>query len=90
MSLPKGDTPPYHPISKRMIDSYVEEYLPFKSDLNVREEYVNVYGKIRIGKVFEDLDALAGSIAYAHCDDLIHDTPPLTIVTGKNIHFYFI
>ena len=66
-----------------MRDSYVEEYLPFLTDSTVREEYINVYGKIRIGKVFEDLDALAGSIAYSHCDDLVHDTPPLIIVTAS-------
>jgi acyl-coenzyme A thioesterase 9 len=67
-----------------MIDSYVEEYLPFKSDPNVREEYLNAYGTIRIGKILEDLDALAGSIAYVHCDDGLDDTPPLTIVTGES------
>lgn len=84
---------PYKPIDKRMSDSYVEEYLPFKSDSSVKDDYVNVYGRIRIGKVFEDLDALvhsiyfyfdfkAGSIAYSHCDDLTHEIPPVIIVTG--------
>ncbi len=65
-----------------MKDSYVEEYLPFKSDAHVREEYIDIYGKIRVGKLFEDLDALAGSISYQHADDGISSTPPLTIVTG--------
>ncbi|KAJ3087020.1 Acyl-coenzyme A thioesterase 9, mitochondrial [Quaeritorhiza haematococci] len=68
---------------KRMSDSYVEEYLPFKTDRALREEYINVYGTIRVGKILEDLDALAGSIAYAHCDDYQPDTPPLTIVTAS-------
>ncbi|KAJ3417340.1 Acyl-coenzyme A thioesterase 9, mitochondrial [Chytridiales sp. JEL 0842] len=66
-----------------MIDSYVQEFLPFKSDPNVREEYLNAYGTIRIGKILEDLDALAGSIAYVFCDDGRDDTPPLTIVTAS-------
>ncbi|KAJ3292930.1 Acyl-coenzyme A thioesterase 9, mitochondrial [Borealophlyctis nickersoniae] len=70
------------PVPKRMSDSYVEEYIAFKTDPNVREEYVNQFGNIRIGKVLENLDALAGSIAYLHCDDGRDDTQPLTIVTA--------
>ncbi|KAI8850839.1 HotDog domain-containing protein [Chytridium lagenaria] len=71
------------PILKSMSDSFVDEYLLFKSDEGVREDYVNSYGSIRIGKVLEDLDALAGSVAYRHCDDGRDDTPPLTIVTAS-------
>ncbi|KAJ3296417.1 Acyl-coenzyme A thioesterase 9, mitochondrial [Blyttiomyces sp. JEL0837] len=70
-------------LERLMTDSLVEEYLPFKSDPSVREDYVNAYGSIRIGKILEDLDALAGSIAYVHCDDFRDDTPPLTIVTAS-------
>ncbi|KAI9337604.1 HotDog domain-containing protein [Zopfochytrium polystomum] len=70
-------------LQKRMVDSLVEEYLPFGTDPAVREDYVNAYGSIRIGKILEDLDALAGSIAYMHCDDGRDDTPPLTIVTAS-------
>ncbi|KAJ3211219.1 Acyl-coenzyme A thioesterase 9, mitochondrial [Clydaea vesicula] len=62
---------------------YTEEYLAFKSDPGLLEEYINVYGHIRFGKILEDLDAMAGSVAYAHCDDLRDDTPPLTIVTAS-------
>ncbi|KAJ3217906.1 Acyl-coenzyme A thioesterase 9, mitochondrial [Dinochytrium kinnereticum] len=71
------------PILKSMSDSFVDEYLLFKSEEGVREDYVNSYGSIRIGKVLEDLDALAGSVAYRHCDDGRDDTPPLTIVTAS-------
>lgn len=71
------------PIDKKMIDSYVEEYLAFKSDPDVLAEYINVYGLIRFGKILEDLDALAGSISYAFADDGRSDTPPLTIVTAS-------
>jgi acyl-coenzyme A thioesterase 9 len=78
------------PKIKTMKDSYVEEYLPFKTDKEFREEYVNVYGRIRLGKILEDLDALAGSIAYKHCDDGREDTLPLTIVTGiYNLSFNY-
>jgi acyl-coenzyme A thioesterase 9 len=70
-------------IPKLMKDSYVEEVLKFKSDEHIREEYMNTYGGIRISKVLEDLDALAGSIAYLHCDDNMAETLPLTIVTAS-------
>lgn len=31
-------------------------------------QYRNPWGAVRIGKLLEDLDALAGSVAYNHCD----------------------
>jgi hypothetical protein len=43
------------PITKRMHNSYVEEFLPFKSDSHVQQDYVNVFGFIRFGKILEDL-----------------------------------
>ncbi|KAJ3143985.1 Acyl-coenzyme A thioesterase 9, mitochondrial [Irineochytrium annulatum] len=74
--------PPVH-LTKSMSDSVVTEFLPFRSEPEVREDYVSVYGTVQIGKVLEDLDALAGSAAYRHCDDGRDDTPPLTIVTAS-------
>ncbi|KAI8818631.1 HotDog domain-containing protein [Fimicolochytrium jonesii] len=65
-----------------MQDSYLEEILEFTNP-DIREEYVNPHGTVRIGKVLEDLDALAGSIAYMHCDDNSAETIPLTIVTAS-------
>ncbi|KAJ3124912.1 hypothetical protein HK098_000739 [Nowakowskiella sp. JEL0407] len=70
-------------VPKKMMDSYVEEFLPFKSFPAELENYVNFYGGVRIGKIFEDLDAMAGSAAYQHCDDGLTSTPPLTIVTAS-------
>jgi acyl-coenzyme A thioesterase 9 len=37
----------------------------------------------RLGKVLEDLDAMAGAISYKHCDDGKPDSAPLTIVTAS-------
>ncbi|TPX31854.1 hypothetical protein SmJEL517_g04913 [Synchytrium microbalum] len=59
------------------------DYLRFKTDPAVREEYINAFGTIRISKILEDLDALAGSIAYLHADDGNKDTVPPTIVTAS-------
>ncbi|KAI9223581.1 HotDog domain-containing protein [Blastocladiella britannica] len=70
-------------VLKHMRDSYVSEQLPFATNPHVREEYVSFYGGIRIAKLLEDLDAMAGSISYTHCDDETPETPPLTIVTAS-------
>ncbi|PWZ00405.1 Thioesterase/thiol ester dehydrase-isomerase [Testicularia cyperi] len=51
---------------KRMQDSYVELYLPFTEDPELLERYIATSGLIRLGKVLEDLDTLAGNISYQH------------------------
>lgn len=56
--------------------------LPFGSDMELREQYKNVWGQVRVGKLLEDIDALAGNVAYTHCDDADPTTPPLTLVTA--------
>jgi len=43
--------------------SYV---LPFASNVALRDQYVNAFGGIRVGKIFEDLDAFAAELAYVH------------------------
>jgi len=67
-----GPRPP-----RRMADSYCEVRLPFRTEPKLAEDYTSIYGGIRLGKLLEDLDVLAASIAYLHCDDL-----DLTIVTA--------
>ncbi|KAG0286540.1 hypothetical protein BGZ97_007387 [Linnemannia gamsii] len=66
-----------------MQDSYTEIILPFKTDKALLEEYINVGGSLRHGKIMEDLDALAGAISYKHTDDGKPDSSPLTIVTAS-------
>jgi len=62
---------------RKMADSYCEVNLPFRTEAKLAEDYTSIYGGIRVGKLLEDLDVLAASIAYIHCDDL-----DLTIVTA--------
>lgn len=69
-------------VNKAMSDSYMEEYLPFKSSPTLLDEYITTGGKVRIGKILEDLDALAGAISYKHMDTFV-DSPPLTVVTAS-------
>lgn len=41
----------------------------FTSKCELCDRYANPWGKIRLGRILEDLDALAGSISMAHCKD---------------------
>ncbi|KAK3810506.1 MAG: acyl-CoA hydrolase [Linnemannia elongata] len=68
---------------RTMQDSYTEIILPFKTDKALLEEYINVGGSLRHGKIMEDLDALAGAISYKHTDDGKPDSSPLAIVTAS-------
>ena len=45
--------------------------------------YSNPWGNLRVGRIFEDLDALAGNIAFQHCDDGDSDTIPPLLVTAS-------
>ncbi|KAJ3029780.1 UNVERIFIED_CONTAM: hypothetical protein HDU68_011101 [Siphonaria sp. JEL0065] len=65
---------------KKMRDSFVQVFLPFHSDTHLRDEYSSHFGKIRVGKVLEDLDALAGYISYVHCAGAEKD---LALVTAS-------
>ncbi|KAI8611699.1 HotDog domain-containing protein [Chytriomyces sp. MP71] len=51
---------------KKMSDSFVQVFLPFWSDPSLKEEYLSHFGYIRMGKVLEDMDALAGYISFLH------------------------
>ncbi|KAG0200188.1 hypothetical protein BGX28_006670 [Mortierella sp. GBA30] len=91
-SLPSSPASPADPnknyqkrelVLKTMQDSYTEIILPFKTDKALLEEYINVGGSLRHGKIMEDLDALAGAISYKHTDDGKTDSSPLTIVTAS-------
>ena len=56
--------PPLQP--RYMHDSYSQIVLPFSSTPELLEQYVNAWGGLRLGKLLEHLDSLAGSIAYKH------------------------
>ena len=51
---------------------------PFSTDEFLKETYKNPWNQLRFGKILEDLDALAGNIAFAHVQD-----PSLNIVTAS-------
>lgn len=53
-------------IPKRMVDSHAISSLPFKSKPGILEQYIATGGGVRLGKVLEDLDSLAGDASYRH------------------------
>ncbi|KAG5725108.1 hypothetical protein E4T56_gene10265 [Termitomyces sp. T112] len=53
-------------VPRNMYDSYTELILPFGLSARRKEEYINASGGIRMGKLMEHLDSLAGSISYKH------------------------
>ena len=73
---------PEHLVEKSPADSSVAITYRFTSDDDLRSKYANSWGYIRMGVLLEDLDALAGTVAFNHCDDSNPDTRPLLIVTA--------
>ncbi|XP_006660849.1 acyl-coenzyme A thioesterase 9, mitochondrial [Oryza brachyantha] len=55
----------------------------FATDDILREQYRDPWNQVRIGKLLEDLDALAGTIAVKHCSDEDSTTRPLLLVTAS-------
>ncbi|CCH61415.1 hypothetical protein TBLA_0E03610 [Henningerozyma blattae CBS 6284] len=53
-------------IEKTREDSFAYVVLPFKNDPKIADFYVSAGGRIRMGQLFQDLDSLAGKIAYQH------------------------
>mmetsp|Transcript_40 Transcript_40/g.62 ORF Transcript_40/g.62 Transcript_40/m.62 type:complete len:472 (-) Transcript_40:232-1647(-) len=47
-------------------ESFTQITYPFSTDSLFREKYINPWGTIRVGRIVEDLDALAGTIAFRH------------------------
>ncbi|KAM0947214.1 putative thiolester hydrolase [Dioscorea sansibarensis] len=55
----------------------------FSSDYILREQYRDPWNEVRVGKLLEDLDALAGTIAVKHCSDDDSTTRPVMLVTAS-------
>eukprot|EP01116_Phalansterium_solitarium_P001825 TRINITY_DN11644_c0_g1_i1.p1 TRINITY_DN11644_c0_g1~~TRINITY_DN11644_c0_g1_i1.p1 ORF type:complete len:454 (-),score=128.72 TRINITY_DN11644_c0_g1_i1:179-1540(-) len=47
-------------------ESYVRKALEFRKSEKLKSVFANPFGGVRVGMVLEELDALAGSIGYAH------------------------
>ncbi|EGC37289.1 hypothetical protein DICPUDRAFT_30493 [Dictyostelium purpureum] len=63
-------------------DSHTEVDLFFSSDYALREMYLSPYGHLRVGRLLEDLDALAGTVSFKHSEN-DEDNFKKTIVTAS-------
>lgn len=78
-SPPSGDDPVVAQAPSKLKVAY-----PFSSDASLREVYLSPFGdKIRVAKVLEDLDALAGNIAFEHCSRTHGDFESILLVTAS-------
>lgn len=62
---------------------------PFSTDKLLKEHYKNPWDGVRLGRILEDMDSLAGYVAYDHChvDDLTTLPPLLVTATVEKIQF---
>ena len=65
--------------ARKTADSEIEKIMPFSKNIELRERYINFFGALRLGKLLEDLDFIAGQVAYKHTEGWERG---LTIVTA--------
>ncbi|KAK9672167.1 hypothetical protein RND81_12G081400 [Saponaria officinalis] len=70
-------------VSKNPKNSRTSVEYKFSEDYVLREQYRNPWNEIRMGKLVEDLDALAGTISYKHCSNNDGMARPLILVTAS-------
>ena len=51
-------------VTRSMKDSVREAVIPLGDDVKVRDKYLTFYRTVRIGKLMEDMDTLAGLVGY--------------------------
>lgn len=78
-----GDSVESTVVTKSCSDSRLSLQYSFSTDIALRDLYVDHKGNVLVGKIFEDLDALAGNIANTHCEDGNPNSPRLGLVTAS-------
>ncbi|QCD83076.1 acyl-CoA thioester hydrolase [Vigna unguiculata] len=79
-TLEKSDGPS---LPKAPSRSRTTIFYNFSSDHMLREQYRNPWNHIRMGKLVEDFDALAGTVAFKHCSNEDGTARPLLLVTAS-------
>ncbi|KAJ4958527.1 hypothetical protein NE237_025638 [Protea cynaroides] len=81
---PPLDAPPQSELlTKTPLQSRTSVLYNFSTDYILREQYRDPWNEFRIGKLLEDLDALAGTISVKHCTDDDNMTRPVLLVTAS-------
>ena len=82
--LRESQAPPLRPDGSRLpADSRVVVAYDLTQDKELRNRYESAFGTLRVGRLLEDMDALAGSVAYLHVDDGYPETAPPILVTAS-------
>lgn len=81
--IPSNNDHAAHLLQKSAEQSKLTLQYNFRKDVMLRDMYVDHLGHVLVGKLFEDLDALAGNIAHKHCDDGNANTKRLSLVTAS-------
>lgn len=68
---------------KSPAQTFLRVLLPFATDHSLRQQFVNKWGMLRVGKLLEELDAFAGNIAYKFIEDENGIVAPIAIVTAS-------
>ncbi|KAL3506902.1 hypothetical protein ACH5RR_032284 [Cinchona calisaya] len=82
-NVPADAPSPNELIAKPPSKSRTSIVYKFSNDYILREQYRNPWNEIRMGKLLEDLDALAGTISFKHCSRDDSTTRPLLLVTAS-------
>eukprot|EP00258_Populus_trichocarpa_P011956 XP_002321229.3 acyl-coenzyme A thioesterase 9, mitochondrial [Populus trichocarpa] len=77
---PEDATPQSELLTKTPKQSRTRILYGFSTDYILREQYRDPWNEVRIGKLLEDLDALAGTISVKHCYSTAR---PLLLVTAS-------
>lgn len=80
---PSSDHAQSELITKTPLQSRTSIMYKFSSDYVLWEQYRNHWNGVRMGKLLEDLDGLAGIISYKHCSNNNVTTRPLLLVTAS-------
>jgi len=70
-------------VRKAAARSRVDVNYDLSSDPSLRHIYQDFNGNLLLEKFLEDLDALAGNVAFFHCDDGVPASSPLALVTAS-------
>ncbi len=70
-------------LTKEVSESRLTLSYNFELDTTLKDLYVDHKGHMLIGKLFEDMDALAGNVAFTHCDDKNPNTQRVSLVTAS-------
>ena len=75
---------------KSPTDSRVEVNYAFSGDPLLWDAYKNPWGQIRLGRLLEDLDALAGNIAFFHCHTENQDESDYPVIVTASVDRIFL